>query len=190
MDGCLKPRDTIHFMHSDRDFNVEELGFNQLKLNKKEQLTARGGGYIVAGIKSVQEIEIGDTITLLERPAAEPIPGYQEAKQVVFSSIYPMNSDEYKDLTKALDKLAINDAALTYEKDSSAALGFGFRCGFLGLLHLDVIQERLQREFDIGLVISAPSVQYELTLKDGRTIEWITPVIGQIYGIASANCSQ
>ena len=125
-------------------------------------------GYIVAGIKSVRDIEIGDTITLLDRQAAEPIPGYKKAKQVVFSSIYPMNTDEYQELTKAMDKLAINDAALTYEKDSSAALGFGFRCGFLGLLHLDVIQERLQREFDIGLVISAPSVKYKVTLKDGR----------------------
>ena len=175
MEGTLKTRDTMHFMHSDRDFTVDELGYNQLKLNPKEQLSAGEVGYIVAGIKSVREIEIGDTITLLDRPAAEPIPGYQEAKQVVFSSIYPMNSDEYKDLTKALDKLAINDAALTYEKDSSAALGFGFRCGFLGLLHLDVIQERLQREFDIGLVISAPSVKYKLALKDGTTIDVDNP---------------
>ena len=103
------------------------------------------------------------------------MPGYQEAKQVVFSSIYPMNTAEYQDLTKALDKLAINDAALTYEKDSSAALGFGFRCGFLGLLHLDVIQERLQREFDIGLVISAPSVKYKVILKDGKTIDVDNP---------------
>ena len=170
MEGTLKTRDSIHFMHSGRDYTVEELGYNQLKLNPKEQLSVGEVGYIVAGVKSVRDIEIGDTITQLERPAAEPVPGYQEAKQVVFSSIYPMNSDEYKDLTKALDKLAINDAALTYEKDSSAALGFGFRCGFLGLLHLDVIQERLQREFDIGLVISAPSVKYKLALKDGTTI--------------------
>ena len=175
MEGTLKPRDTIHFMHSNRDFAIEELGYNQLKLEPRKQLVAGEVGYIVAGIKSVREIEIGDTITLLERPADEPIPGYQEAKQVVFSSIYPMHTDEYKDLTKALDKLAINDAALTYEKDSSAALGFGFRCGFLGLLHLDVIQERLQREFDIGLVISAPSVKYELSLKDGSTIEVDNP---------------
>ncbi|HJN07269.1 MAG TPA: translation elongation factor 4 [Pirellulaceae bacterium] len=175
MEGTLKTRDTMHFMHSDRDFTVDELGYNQLKLNPKKQLSAGEVGYIVAGIKSVREIEIGDTITLLDRPAAEPIPGYQEAKQVVFSSIYPMNSDEYKGLTKALDKLAINDAALTYEKDSSAALGFGFRCGFLGLLHLDVIQERLQREFDIGLVISAPSVKYKLALKDGTTIDVDNP---------------
>ncbi len=175
MEGTLKTRDTIQFMHAGRDFKVEELGYNQLKLNPKKQLGAGEVGYIIAGIKSVREIEIGDTITLLDRPAAEPIPGYQEAKQVVFSSIYPMNSDAYKDLTKALDKLAINDAALTYEKDSSAALGFGFRCGFLGLLHLDVVQERLQREFDIGLVISAPSVKYKVALKDGKTIDVDNP---------------
>ncbi len=175
MDGTLKPRDTIHFMHANRDFTVDELGYNQMKLVPRKQLSAGEVGYVVAGVKSVQDIEIGDTITLLNRQAEEPIPGYQEAKQVVFSSIYPMSTDEYMDLTKALDKLAINDAALTYEKDSSAALGFGFRCGFLGLLHLDVIQERLQREFDIGLVISAPSVKYHLTLKDGSTMEVDNP---------------
>jgi len=175
MDGTLKPRDTIHFMHADRDFTVDELGYNQFKLNPRKQLSAGEVGYIVAGVKSVQDIEIGDTITLADRPAAEPIPGYLPARQVVFSSIYPMSSDQYPELTKALDKLAINDAALTYEKDSSAALGFGFRCGFLGLLHLDVIQERLQREFDIGLVISAPSVKYTLTLKDGSTVDVDNP---------------
>ncbi|HIF32981.1 MAG TPA: elongation factor 4 [Planctomycetes bacterium] len=175
MDGTLKAGDRIHFMHSNRDHRVDELGYNQLKLNPRDQLSAGEVGYIVAGIKSVREIEIGDTITLLDRQATEPIPGYQEAKQVVFSSIYPMSTDQYPDLTKALDKLAINDAALTYEKDSSAALGFGFRCGFLGLLHLDVIQERLQREFDIGLVISAPSVQYKLALKDGKNIDVDNP---------------
>ena len=175
MAGTLKTRDAIHFMHSNRDHAVEELGYNQLKLTPRDQLCAGEVGYIIAGIKSVQDIEIGDTITCVERPAEEPIPGYQEARQVVFSSIYPMNSDQYKDLTKALDKLAINDAALTYEKDSSAALGFGFRCGFLGLLHLDVVQDRLQREFDIGLVISAPSVKYKLTLRDGTTLDVDNP---------------
>jgi GTP-binding protein LepA len=175
MQGTLKTRDAIHFMHSGRDYTVDELGYNQLKLNPRPQLSVGEVGYIVAGVKSVQDIEVGDTITLCERPAAEPIPGYQEAKQVVFSSVYPMSTDEYQDLSKALDKLAINDAALTYEKDSSAALGFGFRCGFLGLLHLDVIQERLQREFDLGLVISAPSVKYRLALQDGTTIEVDNP---------------
>ena len=175
MDGTLKPKDMIHFMHGGRDFKVDEVGFNQMKLVSRDQLTAGEVGYIVAGVKSVQDIEIGDTITLLENQTAEPVPGYQEAKQVVFSSIYPMSTDQYVDLTKALDKLAGNDAALTYEKDSSAALGFGFRCGFLGLLHLDVVQERLQREFDIGLVISAPSVKYDIALKDGSTIEIDNP---------------
>ena len=166
MDGTLRTRDDIHFMHAERDFTVDELGINQFKLIPKKELTAGEVGYIVAGIKTVQDIEIGDTITIAKRPADAPVPGYQPARQVVFSSIYPMSTDEYQDLTKALEKLSINDAALTFEKDSSAALGFGFRCGFLGLLHLDVIQERLEREFDIGLVISAPSVSYKLTLKD------------------------
>ncbi|HAA61682.1 MAG TPA: elongation factor 4 [Planctomycetaceae bacterium] len=175
MDGTLSTRDTIHFMHAGRDYTVEELGYNQVTTTPRDQLVAGEVGYVVAGVKSVRDIEIGDTITHLDRPAEEPVPGYQEAKQVVFSSIYPMNTAEYQDLTKALDKLAINDAALTYEKDSSAALGFGFRCGFLGLLHLDVIQERLQREFDIGLVISAPSVKYKVILKDGKTIDVDNP---------------
>ncbi|TWU48675.1 Elongation factor 4 [Rubripirellula tenax] len=175
MDGTLMPRDVIHFMHTERDFTVDELGYNQFKLNPKEKLAAGEVGYIVAGVKTVQDIEIGDTITLLDRKASAPIPGYQPARQVVFSSVYPMSTDEYQDLTKALEKLSINDAALTFEKDSSAALGFGFRCGFLGLLHLDVIQERLQREFDIGLVISAPSVKYKLTLKDGTVIDVDNP---------------
>lgn len=175
MEGTLRPRDTIHFMHADRDFKVDEIGYNQFKMNPRDQLAAGEVGYVVAGVKSVQDIEIGDTITLLDNPATEPIPGYQPARQVVFSSIYPMSTDEYPDLTKALDKLAINDAALTYEKDSSAALGFGFRCGFLGLLHLDVIQERLEREFDLGLVISAPSVKYQLTLQDGSEMEVDNP---------------
>ncbi|MCL4112851.1 UNVERIFIED_CONTAM: hypothetical protein GTU68_046169 [Idotea baltica] len=175
MEGTLKPRDTIHFMHADRDFKVDELGYNQFQLTPRKQLSAGEVGYIVAGVKSVQDIEIGDTITLVDNPAAEPIPGYQEARQVVFSSIYPMDTGEYQELSKALDKLAINDAALTFEKDSSAALGFGFRCGFLGLLHLDVVQERLRREFDIGLVISAPSVKYKLTLKDESDIEVDNP---------------
>ena len=175
MEGTLKPRETIHFMHSGRDYKVDELGYNQFKLNPKPKLSAGEVGYIVAGVKSVQDIEIGDTITHLDKQADAPIPGYQPAKQVVFSSVYPMSTDEYPDLTKALDKLSINDAALTFEKDSSAALGFGFRCGFLGLLHLDVIQERLQREFDLGLVISAPSVKYNLSLKDGSTVEVDNP---------------
>lgn len=175
MEGTLKTKDEVLFMHGGRSYTVDELGYNQLKLVPKDQLAAGEVGYLVAGVKSVQDIEVGDTITLSQRPASEPIPGYQKAKQVVFSSVYPMSTDQYKDLNKALDKLAINDAALTYEKDNSAALGFGFRCGFLGLLHLDVVQERLEREFDLGLVISAPSVKYKILLKDGKEIEVDNP---------------
>ena len=175
MEGTLRTKDPIHFMHTERDYTAEEVGYNQLELAPTKQLAAGEVGYIVAGIKTVREIQIGDTLTHSHRRAEEPVPGYQEAKQVVFSSIYPMNADEYKDLTQALDKLAINDAALTYEKDSSAALGFGFRCGFLGLLHMDVVQERLKREFDIGLVLSAPSVQYRLTLTDGEMVNIDNP---------------
>jgi GTP-binding protein LepA len=144
MEGTLKPRDTIHFMHANRDFKVDEVGYNQFQLNPRKQLSAGEVGYIVAGVKTVQDIEIGDTLTLLDRQADEPIPGYQQARQVVFSSIYPMDTGEYQELAKALDKLSINDAALTFEKDSSAALGFGFRCGFLGLLHSGAIAARVR----------------------------------------------
>jgi GTP-binding protein LepA len=175
LEGTLKTGELIHCMHADRDYKVDELGLNQFKLIPRPELTAGDVGYVVAGVKSVRDVEVGDTITHVERPATEPIPGYKKAKQVVFSSIYPMSTDEYEDLTKAIEKLALNDAALTYEKDSSAALGFGFRCGFLGLLHLDVIQERLEREFDLGLVISAPSVKYLLDLKDGSKLEVDNP---------------
>ena len=175
IDGTLRLRDRIHFMHSGHDYKTEELGYNQLELQPKEQLQTGEVGYIIAGIKTVREIRIGDTITDPDRPAENPIPGYQEAKQVVFSSIYPINPDEYKELNQALEKLSINDPSLTYEKDSSAALGFGFRCGFLGLLHMDVLQDRLKREFDIGLVLSAPSVKYSVSLTDGESIEVDNP---------------
>ncbi|MEE8139002.1 MAG: elongation factor 4, partial [Thermoanaerobaculia bacterium] len=121
------------------------------------------------------DISIGDTLTDAQRPAAEPMAGYKEAKPVVFSSLYPISTDDYQDLAKALDKLALNDAALTYEKDSSSALGFGFRCGFLGLLHLDVVQERLKREYDLALLLSAPSVRYLLRLKNGEEVAVDSP---------------
>jgi GTP-binding protein LepA len=162
-EGTVKPGETIRLMHTEKDYEVEEVGLLQLKRVKQEELSAGAVGYLIANIKAVHDIAIGDTITHKDNPAAKPLPGYKEAKPVVFSSIYPMSTDEYEDLTKALEKLTLNDPALTYQKDSSAALGFGFRCGFLGLLHLDVIQERLQREYDLSLLLSAPSVQYRIT---------------------------
>ena len=165
-EGTLQRGQTIRFMHNEKEYEVEEVGLLQLKRVKKKELAAGTVGYVIANIKTIRDIAIGDTITDVDNLASDPLPGYKEAKPVVFSSIYPMSTDEYQELTKALDKLTLNDPALTYEKDSSAALGFGFRCGFLGLLHLDVIQERLQREYGLSLLLSAPSVRYRITLDD------------------------
>jgi GTP-binding protein LepA len=173
--GTLRAGETIRLMHTAKDYQVEEVGFLRLKRVKSEQLSAGDVGYVIAGIKTVRDITIGDTITHAARPAAAPLPGYKDAKPVVFSSIYPIASDDYEDLAKALDKLQLNDAALTFQKDSSNALGFGFRCGFLGLLHLDVVQERLEREHNLSLLLSAPSVQYEVTLENGEEIKVDNP---------------
>jgi len=175
MEGSMRPGQVIHLMHTDTTYEVEEVGLLQLRRVPTKRLDAGAVGYVIAGIKTIRDIAVGDTITDAARPASEPLPGYREAKPVVFSSVYPMSTDEYEDLAKALDKLALNDAALTYEKDSSAALGFGFRCGFLGLLHLEVIQERLRREHDLSLLLSAPSVRYRVRLADGELIEVDNP---------------
>jgi GTP-binding protein LepA len=172
MEGTLRAGQDILLMHTDKEYSVEEVGLLKIRKVETEELSAGMVGYVIAGVKAVSDIAIGDTITDAEEPASGPLPGYKEAKPVVFSSIYPMSSDEYPDLTKALEKLKLNDAALTYEKDSSVALGFGFRCGFLGLLHLEVVQERLRREYDLSLILSAPSVRYKVYLTDGREM-WV-----------------
>ena len=169
-EGALRGGDKIRLMHTGADYEVEEAGLLKLERIATEKLVAGDVGYVIAGIKAVRDIAIGDTITGADDPAAEPLPGYKEAKPVVFSSLYPISTDDYEDLSKALDKLALNDAALTYEKDSSTALGFGYRCGFLGLLHLEVVQERLEREYGLSLLLSAPTVQYRIELSDGETI--------------------
>jgi len=166
-DGRIRPGQTIRLMHTAADYKVEETGILRLKKVQEKELADGAVGYVIAGIKAIRDIAIGDTITDAEHPAAAPLPGYKEAKPVVFSSIFPMAADDYEDLAQAIEKLALNDASLTWQKDSSAALGFGFRCGFLGLLHLDVIQERLQREYRMNLILSAPSVRYEVSLLDG-----------------------
>ncbi len=175
-EGTLKAKQRIRFMHTGTASQVEELGLNRLGRVKGTQLAAGAVGYVIAGIKTIRDIDVGDTITDADRPAADPIPGYKPARAVVFSSLYPMGNDEYENLTRALEKLSLNDRALIYQKDSSAALGYGYRCGFLGLLHLDVIQERLQREFGISLILSAPSVLYRVTLNDGEETEVDNPV--------------
>ena len=171
-EGVLKAGQTMRFMHTGKDYQLEEVGKLRLQRVPTKELRAGEVGYLLAGIKAVREVVVGDTITDADRPADEPLPGYKEAKPVVFSSMYPMASDEYEELVKALDKLVLSDAALTFEKDSSAALGHGFRCGFLGLLHLEVVQERLRREYDLSLLLSAPSVRYRILLENGKS-EWV-----------------
>jgi len=174
-DGTMKKGDQIRMMHSGAEYKVEELGLSRLELSPQKELEAGAVGYVISGIKTIRDIDVGDTVTTVERPADEPVEGYKPARPVVFSSIYPMSTDDYGDLAKALEKLAVNDAALVYEKDSSTALGFGFRCGFLGLLHLDVVQERLYREWDMDLILSAPSVMYRVQLNDGKHVNCDNP---------------
>ena len=166
MQGTIKPGDRIQFMSNTAVYKVEEVGIFQIVRVPKKQLAAGQVGYMIAGIKTVSDTRCGDTITLKDTPGGAPLPGFKEAKPVVFSSIYPVASDGYEDLTVALEKLKLNDASLIYEKDSSVALGFGFRCGFLGLLHLEVVQERLEREYDLSLILTAPSVRYVLIMQD------------------------
>ena len=145
--------------------------YTKLYEEPQKQLSAGEVGYIIAGVKTVSDTRPGDTITLKDRPCPAPLPGFKEVQQVVFSSLYPISTDDYEDLAAALEKLKLNDAALTFQKDSSAALGFGFRCGFLGLLHLEVVQERLEREFDISLILTVPTVKYIFYLQNKTVVE-------------------
>ncbi len=167
LEGRIRTGDVITFMSNMISHKSEEIGIFQLKRIPKKEISAGQVGYVIAGIKSVTDTRCGDTITLKNRPADKPLPGFKDAKPVVFSSIYPVAADEYQELAVAIEKLKLNDASLIYEKDMSVALGFGFRCGFLGLLHLEVVQERLEREFDLSLILTAPSVQYVLIMNDG-----------------------
>ena len=170
VDGTLKAGDTIRFMATEKEHKVEEVGIYRLQRLRQNSLSAGEVGYIIAGIKTVSDTRCGDTITRVDNPCAEPLHGFLEAQQVVFSSLYPVDTDDYEDLAIALEKLTLNDSSLTFQKDSSSALGFGFRCGFLGLLHLEVVQERIEREFDIPLVLTVPSVEYRVFLQDKTEI--------------------
>lgn len=168
MDGSIKPGQTIKFMSNGTEYKVESTGIFRIKLQETKELVAGDVGYIIAGIKTVSDVRVGDTITLAEDPAEMPLPGFKEVKPVVFSSIYPIDSNDYEELRDSMEKLTLNDASLIYEKDSSLALGHGFRCGFLGLLHLEVIQERLERDYDQAVIFTAPSVRYLLKLTTGE----------------------
>lgn len=168
MDGSIKPGQTIKFMSNGTEYKVESTGIFRIKLQETKELVAGDVGYIIAGIKTVSDVRVGDTITLAEDPAEMPLLGFKEVKPVVFSSIYPIDSNDYEELRDSMEKLTLNDASLIYEKDSSLALGHGFRCGFLGLLHLEVIQERLERDYDQAVIFTAPSVRYLLKLTNGE----------------------
>ncbi len=174
--GKLKAGDEIVFMHSGAEYKVEDTGIFQLQLVSKNELSAGDVGYFIAGIKTISDIRVGDTVTLKANPAAEPMAGFKEVKPVVFSSIYPVDSNDYEELQEAIERLKLNDASLVYEKDNSAALGFGFRCGFLGMLHLEVIQERIEREFDLSIVFTSPSVRYIVYMKNGDVLQIDNPL--------------
>ena len=167
MDGTVKVGTKIRTFMSDKQFDVTEVGVFSPKMQPKDSLTAGEVGYIAASIKSIEDTAVGDTITTVENPAPEPLAGYKKALPMVFSGVFPLDGSKFNDLKDALLKLKLNDAALSIEPDNSAALGFGFRCGFLGLLHMDVIQERIEREFDLQIITTAPSVSYKVYKTDG-----------------------
>ena len=175
VDGVLKQKDKIRLMATGADYLAESVGVFTPKALPRAQLAAGEVGFITAGIKDLKHAKVGDTITLATRPASEALPGFKEIKPQVFAGLYPVESHEYDSLRDALTKLQLNDAALRFEPETSQALGFGFRCGFLGLLHMDIVQERLEREYDQSLITTAPSVEYQVVMKDGSIIEVENP---------------
>ncbi len=168
--GELKEKDEITFMATRRDFEVEEVGALLLKRVRTGQLSTGEVGYLICGAKNVRDIKVGDTVTHTRKPAAEPLPGYRQVKPMVYAGIYPVESSEFEELRNALEKLVLNDASLIFEPETSTALGFGFRCGFLGLLHMEIVQERLEREFDQNIIVTTPNVVYRATTTDGKVI--------------------
>lgn len=176
-EGKIRVGDHIHFMASDADYEVVECGVHTPREVKKDELVTGVVGWIAASIKSISDVHVGDTVTTLENKAEEPLPGYRRMNPMVYCGLYPIDNAKYKDLREALEKIALSDSSLVYEPETSQALGFGFRCGFLGLLHMDVIEERLEREFGLDLIATAPSVIYNVYLSDGSMIEIDNPAL-------------
>ncbi|HEX8888465.1 MAG TPA: translation elongation factor 4 [Pyrinomonadaceae bacterium] len=175
IDGTIRPGMKIRFFNTGRDYQVENLGVNRPRPTPIASLSVGEVGFLTASIKEVADVQIGDTITEAARPTKEPFPGFQEIKPMVFAGLYPVDTNQYEELRDALDKLRLNDASFFYEPESSTALGFGFRCGFLGLLHMEIVQERLEREFNLDLITTAPGVRYLVTTTDGATMEIDSP---------------
>ncbi|MBU9722519.1 MULTISPECIES: translation elongation factor 4 [Bacillaceae] len=175
VEGTVKPGDKVKMMATGKEFEVQELGVFTPKPDKRDELTVGDVGFMVAAIKNVGDTQVGDTVTSAENPTDEPLPGYRKLNPMVFCGLYPVDTNDYNDLREALEKLELNDASLQYEPETSQALGFGFRCGFLGLLHMEIIQERIEREFNIDLITTAPSVIYQVHLTDGELIRIDNP---------------
>lgn len=170
LDGSLKKGDTVHFVNTGADYPADEVGILRFDLEARNQVSTGDVGYIVTGVKNAKEIKVGDTITLKNNPCTEAIHGFEDVKPMVFAGIYPIDNDDYSDLRDSLEKLQLNDASLVFEPETSIALGFGFRCGFLGLLHLEIVQERLEREYDMTILTTVPQVSYEAYLNNGEQI--------------------
>jgi GTP-binding protein LepA len=175
VDGVLKPKDKILLMATGAQYLVEQVGVFTPRSQARPELSAGGVGFIIAGIKELKSAKVGDTVTLAERPADAPLPGFKEIKPQVFAGLYPVESNQYDALRDALTKLQLNDSSLRFEPETSQALGFGFRCGFLGLLHMEIVQERLEREYDMDLITTAPTVIYQVMQKDGDVVEIENP---------------
>ena len=175
VNGTLRKGDHVKFFNTNKDYHADEIGVLRLKLDPRPELSAGNVGYIVSGIKESVEVKVGDTITHYQRPCSAAIEGFLSVKPMVFAGLYPIDSDDYEDLRDALEKLVLNDASLTYEPESSAALGFGFRCGFLGLLHMEIVQERLDREFEINVISTVPNVFYHVYTKKGVKLDVYNP---------------
>ncbi len=169
-DGILKEGDKVKFFATGKEYEAEEIGILGMKRIKDSILTAGNVGYLITGMKNLSDMKVGDTVTLAKNGADEPLPGYKEIKPMVFSGLYPINTEDFEDLREALEKYKLNDSALTYIPETSAALGFGFRCGFLGLLHMEIVQERLHREFNQNIIASLPNVEYRILKKNGEII--------------------
>src|SRR6185436_17663631 len=175
VDGTLRPKDKIELMSTGAGYLCEQVGVFTPKSRPRESLSAGEVGFVVAGIKELRAAKVGDTITRADKPAKAALPGFKEIKPQVFAGLYPVESNQYEAMRNALDKLKLNDASLHYEPEVSQALGFGFRCGFLGLLHMDIVQERLEREYDMDLITTAPTVVYQVLTRDGLVVEIENP---------------
>ena len=175
VNGTLRKGDKVRFFHTSKEYTADEIGILQINMIPKEEMKAGDVGYIITGIKTSKEIKVGDTITHVDKPCEEAIQGFEDVKPMVFAGIYPIENEDFEDLRESLEKLQLNDSALTFEPESSQALGFGFRCGFLGMLHMEIIQERLSREFDMEVITTVPNVSYIAHTKKGETIYLRTP---------------